>query len=832
MPHIVSVRLLDAPFRADGDYDYLLPEGEESHSLYGRFAIVPFGKGNHARHALVVGEREGESERRLKRVQALLPRDVSLTPEAVRLCFFLSEYTLSSVGDAVRAAFPCAALGLLSTAWRALAPVKDESGAQTDALSDGVRRAKGEGREQALLSYLAARGQTEERTLLSLFGDGIRRTLLSLLSKGLAERVTVRRKEAHAKTERVYTVPHGEDEARQLLREGRAFRNATQAALYRLLFEEGELTERELLSRLNCSESPLKTLVRNGLVAYRERRVERNPYARIKGQSDGPVVLSRAQQTAYETLSSLYTEHRASCALLHGVTGSGKTRVVMKLIDQALADGRQAILMVPEIALTPQTVGIFCARYGERVAVLHSALSVGERYDAYQRIIRGETDLVIGTRSAVFAPLSRLGLIVIDEEHEHTYKSDSSPRYHTRDVAAYRSGVHNALTVLASATPSIESYYKAKTGKYTLVPLTERYGGALLPKTEIVDMREELRAGNTSPISRRLYEALKETKGEGKQAILFLNRRGYHSTITCKSCGEPLLCEHCSVSLTYHTSYTGGYLLCHACGSKKPMPSECPVCHGEHLSYVGAGTQKAEADLLALLPSVRLLRMDADTTGTKDAYERLLGALRRHEADVLLGTQMVTKGHDFPDVTLSGVLLADASLYMGDFRASERTFALLTQVIGRAGRAENAGIALVQTFSPEHKVIKLAAAQDYPAFYEEEIAARRALRYPPFCDIAELLLVSEDETALLQAARAAREGLIAALKKREATVPAELYGPIEMQTYKVAGKYRMRLLLKCRLTREVRAMLCEFLLGFLKDHPHITATVDFNPTNA
>ena len=830
MSHIVTVRLLDAPFRADGDYDYILSQSVTG-DLYGRLVAVPFGKGDRAAHAVIVKERWGESERKLKEVKFLLPEELRVLPEILRLCFFLSEYTLSSVGEAVRAAIPSSALGLLFCAYRANEKRSCVENGDESALADKVNVSRAKEKERALLDYISLKGEVAEEQLLALFGKGIRKPLSALVLEGLLEKTVSRRADARAKTERVYALDEEMTRARERIREN-DFSSDAQSAVYRFLFDEGECSESEILTRLNCSASPLRTLVKSGALRVFEREVQRNPYEALSGKCERtPVCLSRAQERAYEELSALYEKGGAACALLHGITGSGKTQVMMKLLDKVLDGGKQAILLVPEIALTPQTVGIFCSRYGKRVSVLHSSLSVGERFDAYRKILRGETDLVIGTRSAVFAPLSRLGLIIIDEEHEHTYKSDASPRYHTRDVAAFRSGEHGALTVLASATPSIESYYKAKTGKYTLVSLTERYGGALLPATEIVDMREELRAGNTSPLSARLEEALSETVRDGKQAVLFLNRRGYHHSISCKSCGEPLLCEHCSVSLTYHTSYGGGYLLCHACGAKKPMPHACPSCASEHLSYVGAGTQKAEAALKSINGDIRVLRMDADTTGAKSAYDRLLGKFRRREADVLLGTQMVTKGHDFPAVALSGVLLADTSLYMNDFRASERTFALLTQVIGRAGRASSCGRAIVQTFSPTHKVIRLAAAQDYPSFYEEEIALRRSMQYPPFCDMVEVFLVSEDEGLLLRAVREARDRLIACFKEKENTVPVELYGPLEPQTYKVAERYRMRLLLKTRLTREVRGMMAAFLRDFLASYPKITATVDFNPSD-
>ncbi|MCQ2386362.1 MAG: primosomal protein N', partial [Clostridia bacterium] len=453
----------------------------------------------------------------------------------------------------------------------------------------------------------------------------------------------------------------------------------------------------------------------------------------------------------------------------------------------------------------------------------------GERFDMYRKIKNGDADLVIGTRSAVFAPLPRLKLIIIDEEHEHTYKSEQNPRYHTRDVAAWRSGYHNALTVLASAPPSVEVFYRAKTGKYTLVPLTERYGGALLPQTQIADMREEYKSGNLSPFSRLMTERLEDAKAQGKQAILFLNRRGYHHAVSCKNCGAALECPHCSVALTYHTDWKSGYLLCHACGYKTFMPKTCPGCQSEHLSFVGFGTQKAEADLSSLSDKFRVIRMDADTTSSKTAYDRLLSRFRQGDADVLLGTQMVTKGHDFPNVTLSGVLSADTSLYANDFRAAERTFSLLTQVIGRAGRAASPGTAVIQTFSPDNQVIRLAAKQDYEAFYEAEIALRRSLGNPPFSDIAEVLLSASDENQLMKASLFAKEKIIALFREQAPDSRMELYGPLEPATYRIAGKCRLKISCKCRLASSIRHLFGEVLLLLGEAFPKVSASVDFNP---
>ena len=577
------------------------------------------------------------------------------------------------------------------------------------------------------------------------------------------------------------------------------------------------------------SYANISALADKGIIKIIQSESIRNPYAeyaRIRDNSE--IVLSPAQQTAYDTIESELLSDEARAALLFGVTGSGKTKVIMKAIDKTLSEGRRVIMLVPEIALTPQTVNIFCRRYGERVAVIHSSLSQGERFDAWRRIKRGEVDLVIGTRSAIFAPLDNIGMIVIDEEHEHTYKSESDPKYHARDIAAYRCGKNKALMLLASATPSLESFYKAKTGVYTLVPLRERYGGVRLPDAIIVDMREELRLGNTSPISDRLLKSLNSVYENENQAILFLNRRGYSTQISCKECGEVLSCPRCSVSLTYHNGKDGGKLLCHMCGYSERVPKVCPSCSADKLSFLGYGTQKLEAELNKYIPDMSVLRMDADTTGTKMSYDRMLEDFREGRHDILLGTQMVAKGHDFPRVTLVGVALADTSLYVSDFRAAEKTFSLLTQVIGRAGRATDGGIAVIQTYAPKNEVIRLACLQDYEKFYEGEIALRRELSYPPFCDIVNLTLTSEDEAELLRESKHLSDTLLSKLSGELGKLPFIVFGPFEAQVYKINEKYRMRMVVKCRLNKQSRGLFHELLCEFSTSRK-VTLAVDMNP---
>lgn len=610
---------------------------------------------------------------------------------------------------------------------------------------------------------------------------------------------------------------------------GRAgIRSAGQRIILEYLSKIGSADMELVRSQPNVTSANIKALATRGLIEIFERESYRNPYSGYSAKGDrSEIVLSPAQCEAYAKIEELYSDNKARAGLLFGVTGSGKTKVIMKAIDKTVSGGKSVIMLVPEIALTPQTVSIFCKRYGERVAVIHSSLSQGERIDAWRRIKGGEVDLVIGTRSAIFAPLDNIGMIVIDEEHEHTYKSESDPKYHARDIAAYRAGVHNALMLLASATPSLESFYKAKSGVYTLIPLRERYGGFRLPKAVVVDMREELKLGNTSPISKRLLDELVATAGRDEQAIIFLNRRGYNTQISCRSCGEVLSCPRCSVSLTYHTS-GGGKLMCHLCGHSEPLPKKCPVCAAPELSYLGFGTQKLEGEMSKYISGVNVMRMDADTTSGKLAYDKMLDDFRHGAADVLIGTQMVAKGHDFPRVTLVGVALADTSLYVSDFRAAERTFSLLTQVVGRAGRASDNGIAVIQTFSPKNETIRLACTQDYERFYEGEIAIRRELSYPPFCDMVQLTLTSDNEVELFSVSERLKKSIFDKMNGKYSDMPFVAFGPFEAQVYKVNEKYRTRMVIKCKLNSKSREMFSELLCEFSSTRTAVLS-IDLNP---
>ncbi|MCM1149397.1 MAG: primosomal protein N', partial [Butyricicoccus sp.] len=535
--------------------------------------------------------------------------------------------------------------------------------------------------------------------------------------------------------------------------------------------------------------------------------------------------LNAGQAAAFEGLSALLEMDSAEPALLFGVTGSGKTTVYIRLIDRALRAGRSAILLVPEIALTPQMLETFSSYFGEQIAVLHSSLSIAERYDEWKRVKNGSARLVIGTRSAVFAPAEDLGLVIIDEEQEETYKSESAPRYHARDVAKYRCAETNSLLLLGSATPDVESRYACETGRCSFFRLDERYNQMALPQVRIVDMKRELRAGNGTSISSFLRSELEENISRGEQSILFLNRRGASKLITCLDCGYNFKCPNCSVSLTYHSS--NRRLICHYCGYTRTVAERCPDCGGE-LSYIGDGTQKIETQLRELFPGTEILRMDADTVAAAGSHDALLGRFRTERIPIMIGTQMVTKGLNFDDVTLVGVLSADQSLYCGDYRAAERTFSLITQVIGRSGRASRPGRAVIQTFTPENQVIRFAARQDYEAFFKQEIELRRVQKCPPFTHIITLTASGGDERLVISSCKRIRALLERALRSKPGV---NILGPAPYPVVRVNNRYRYKISLACAQERQARALVSKMLIycNTEKEFRGLSLYADMNP---
>lgn len=573
---------------------------------------------------------------------------------------------------------------------------------------------------------------------------------------------------------------------------------------------QGVLT-RTQLAEAGVTKAVLDGLLKKGVVAAAHRDLQAVPLDNPPPAKEQPIALSPAQQAAYDRLAALMDTGRPAAALLHGVTSSGKTLVFFKLIEKTVAAGRGALVLVPEIALTSQMIARLKAHFGARVAVQHSALSHGERLAQWQQIQSGGAQIVVGTRSAVFAPLENIGLIVMDEEQEHTYHSESAPRYSAHDAAKRRAAAHNALLLLASATPSVESYYAAKTGRYELVEIRERYNGAPLPEVRVVDMRAELAAGNASSLSRELTEEMRANLARGEQTILLLNRRGYQTVGMCTACHTVVKCGSCSVPMVYHKA--GDKLLCHYCGKMlHPAPAECPHCGGR-IKYTGFGTQRVEEELTALFPSARILRMDLDTTSRKNAHAAMLRRFARGEYDVMLGTQMVAKGLDFERVSLVGVLGVDQLLFAQGYKAYEKVFSLITQVVGRGGRAACAGRALIQTVDPNHPVLRLAARQDYAAFYAEEIAFRKLNLYPPFCAICLVGFQGGKETDVVGAAHAFAQAVRQYAQSRT-DVPLRMLGPAPMHIAMVNGMYRYRLTLKCRNDRAFRELAGQALAAY------------------
>ena len=583
------------------------------------------------------------------------------------------------------------------------------------------------------------------------------------------------------------------------------------------------------LEEKGISRAVLDNLCAKGVLECSKVNKSIDLYSSIPLKNE-PILLTEEQQAAYDALLPGLEDAAPHSALLYGVTGSGKTLVFLKLIEHCLQMGRRALVLVPEISLTPQMILRLKSQFGKRVAVQHSALNHTERLLQWQMIQDGGADIVVGTRSAIFSPLENIGLVIIDEEQEHTYRSESAPRYSAHEVARQRAAENGALLLLASATPSTESYYAAQHGRTQLVRLTKRYGGNPLPKVQIVDMRAELASGNPREISLAMEDAIRHNLEAGKQTILLLNRRGYQTVAQCEDCREVLKCQKCSVPMVYHKS--AHKLLCHYCGSQLDQPpARCPACGGK-LQYRGFGTQKAEEELAKLFPEARILRMDQDTTAAKDAHEKLLAKFARHEYDIMVGTQMVAKGLDFENVTLVGVISADLSLYVDDYRAGERTFSLLTQVVGRAGRGAKQGRAVIQTFTPENDVIRCAARQDYDSFYEQEIELRRMRLCPPFRELFVLTASGPLESAVLRTCmrlRRSLEGWLAQPPFRDWELT--VLGPAPASVAKINDRYRYRLTLAAQNTKEIRAMVAHLVRCAQtdKENKGVSVSADVNP---
>ena len=810
---IAKIAVSAANFAIDKPYSYCIPEGMDL--CPGQRVTVPFGRGNRRCEGVVLALESGD-EAGLKAVEQILDEEPVVSAYMLRLAAFVRERYFCTFYDALRTMLPA---GLWFRTKNSISLTDDRSWAEKNVKNEDAR---------TILTLLSdSGGQTDEEILRSAIEDEQRLhgALQYLLRKKWITAQSDFSRRLSDKTERIATLAASPEEAMEFASH-RPKSAAMQKAVLELLCGLGSVSIKELCYFTGASAATVTRLEKLGYLTLSERPVLR--CREIKpAQLEGPLVLNAEQNAAFVGLNAQRKEENPGVALLYGVTGSGKTSVYIKLIQDCLEAGQSAMLLVPEIALTPQLLSTVAAYFGDRVAVLHSSLSAGERYDQWKRVKSGEARLVVGTRSAVFAPCVNLGLVILDEEQEHSYKSENSPRYHAREVAIWRGAKEKALVLLGSATPSVESMYRAKTGAYRLYEIKQRFGGRKLPSVSIVDMREELKNGNDLSFSDTLRDSIIDAHDAGKQAIILLNRRGNARALVCVDCRQTPECPRCSVKLTYHSA--NNRLMCHYCGFSQPVPQRCPRCDG-YLKAIGTGTQKLQQELEFIFPDYEIARMDADTVNAVNTHEKILDHFKNDRVPVLIGTQMVAKGLNLPDVTVVGVLDADLSLYTDSFRAAETTFNMLTQVVGRAGRGDSPGLAVIQTMQPEHQVIKLAARQDYDSFYQLEIQLRRLQNAPPFGDLLTITFTGQEETAVLRGAAKFRDSLMPWLKQLPDSAQFVLLGPAPCAVPKINYHFRYRLTLRGKLGRQHRAMIAHLLQQFAQDKQNrgVSAFADVN----
>lgn len=811
---ICAVAVDAATYAIDKLYSYRVPDELREQVQIGTRVLVPFGFGNKRAEAVVLTFREDAGGMKLKPVLEVLDDTPILSAQQLKLAAWMRERLYCTFFDCVHVMLP-AGLWFKRNETYTLAP---------DADLAALRQRDGDAGR--VLSLFDQPGQTLAVSDIRqrLGGKSVTRVLDALTGEGVLTYHSNTVQKSGDKTEKMLALDMEAGEAMARI----SRRSPARLDVVSVLADGGWMSQKELVYMTGVTDAALRDMVKKGMLRARQEERLRTPDFSEVPPAPLPI-LSAQQQQAYDGLAALMDEDAPRAALLFGVTGSGKTQVYLKLIAHALEQGKSAIVLVPEIGLTPQVMRQFAAQFGDTVAVLHSALSAGERYDSFKKIKSGRARVVIGTRSAVFAPVEHLGVLILDEEQDGAYKSEQSPRYHARDVAKYRAAHEGALLVLGSATPSVETYYGAKQGKYPVFSLTERFMGTSLPEVQIADLRGQAREGRSGVIGQQLESELIDTLNKGKQAILFLNRRGNSRVIGCALCGWVPACPSCSTSMTYHSA--SGRAMCHYCGASVKITGTCPVCGGTSLFTETPGTQKVEQELHEKFPSARVLRMDADTMTTKGAHEKLLAQFAKGGADILLGTQMVTKGLDFENVTLVGVLDADQSLYAQDYRARERTFSLITQVVGRAGRRFDTGKAVIQTYSPTHPVILTVARQDYEAFYEREMETRQALQCPPVCDLTVLTAVGEVEQQVLASLLSLKTRLQSLMEGQYADVKAPVLGPAAAQMVKVMGRYRYHLTMRAQNTARWRALIAGVMREFLQDSKNrgVTVFADENP---
>ena len=805
---VAAVAVENANYSFDKLYDYAVPDEMADSIKAGCRVKVSFGHG--LRQGMIFSLHEAEDISGLKKISFLIDQEPVMSEELLALAEFMKQRCYCTYFDACAAMLPTGLSVKLTYSYSADREIDPESFMLSE-------------EEKTIYGYLCARKSPmrEDRLIknLSLENESI---LRELTEKGVLVRTeTVKKRMADVTVKMIRL--KGEIPERKY--------TPSQSEVLKVLVEIGEASVKEICYFTGVTSAVTDNLVKRGICEYFEAMPPKITEVPSMPAETEHITLTDQQEKAYADILQKYESGEPSVTLLYGVTGSGKTSVFMKLIDKVNEDGRGIICMVPEISLTPQLLSKFQARYGKRVAVFHSGLSLGKRLDEWKRVKNGQANIAVGTRSAIFAPLENIGLIVMDEEQEYSYKSSATPRFHARELAKFRCTQNQCPLVLSSATPSVESYYYALGGRYSLDTLSKRYGTAKLPHVITADMNLEQQQGNTSGYSSVLLEAIEDNLEQGHQSILLLNRRGHNTFIACRECNEVVSCPNCSISMTFHSA--NNRLMCHYCGHSIIAPKECPSCGSTKLRYSGAGTQRAQQELQELFPDARILRLDTDSTMQRFAYEKKLGAFRDGEYDIMLGTQMVAKGLDFPNVTLVGVLSADGMMHGDDFRSYERTFSLLTQVVGRSGRGGLEGRAVIQTFEPQNPIIELAAAQNYDEFFRTEIALRKAMLYPPFADIGVVAFIGEDRQLTREAADYFSERLKTLAENQFSELPLRVMGPAPAAVAKVGGKYRYRMIIKFKNSRRFREMMSQLLTDFgnSRRFSSVTAYADIDPDN-
>ena len=789
---IAKIAVEAATYAIDKPYSYLVPA--EMALGVGCRVLAPFGRGNRTSEGIVLSLEDGVPAGPLKALRLNLDGDPLISQREIKLALWMRQRYFCTFYDAIRTILPAAVWYHYRELWRIV------PGAPWQELS---------ARETALCRMLAE-GPQETSTLRDAFGEGAAAVLRGLEKQGVVSRETVSRRNVQDKTVQLVQLALSPEDAAAWAKSKKKSAPRMYDAV-QFLLQQSEAAVHELCYFTGVSRQTVTALEKRGVVTLRTQEAYRitDKITAVKAES---ITLNDEQQQAYADILGRVEAAKGGVTLLQGVTGSGKTLVYIRLAQELLSQGKSVMILVPEIALTPQMMARFTAYFGDRVALLHSALRATERYDQWKRIRKGEATVVLGTRSAVFAPLEHLGLIVLDEEQESSYESERAPCYHARDIAKYRCMTEGCHLVLGSATPTVETAWHAKNGDYHLALLRRRYNRQSLPGVIIADMRQELRQGNLTAISQPLYHELQANLTRGEQSILFLNRRGSSRQLLCPNCSFVPQCPRCSVYLTYHSA--NGRLMCHYCGYSEKAPEACPEC-GTHLRHIGFGTQRVEEELRELFPDTPILRMDADTISA--GHEAILKEFDEKKVPILIGTQMVAKGLDFENVTLVGVLAADLSLYVDHYRASERTFSLLTQVVGRAGRGEKTGRAVIQTYTPGNDVIQAAAVQDYERFYEGEIRLRKLRRDPPFADQFMVTVTGPEESAVRRAIQEISDSLASASRQPPYdALGLMILGPAPAPVVKVNDRYRYRVTVIGRNDKTLRGLLAAFMKAFSK----------------